>query len=138
MRIIIASNIKRLREMRYVTLDQLRLAAETGAILSVTLRAQGVGFYLHAEPRSGDEMVLMTTRGREPRAFGDVRKALMVLRELGIREARIDTRQWNPESGELLRAARPDRTKALKDLYADATAQAGASKTTTRKEKKDA
>lgn len=100
--------------MREMTLEQFRSSVETGGILSVTLKADGGSFYVNAETRNGDEAVLVTTRDKSPRSFADLRKAMLLLREMGILDARIDAKAWNPEQMESERHSRPDRAAAMK------------------------
>lgn len=99
--------------MHQLTLEQFRTTAETGALLSVTLRAQGAKFYLHAETRCGDA-TLITGREKTPRAFANPIKALALLRDLGIKEARVETTDWRPQDADLDRKKRPDRADALR------------------------
>ena len=101
--------------MQNMTLDRLRAAVEAGGVLSVTLRAQGSAFALIAETRRGDA-VLVDARRKEPRTFADPRKALKLLRDLGIHKAGLDAEQWRPEEAELLRPARPDAQARMKSL----------------------
>ena len=100
--------------MREMTLEQFRSSVETGGILSVTLKADGGAFYMKAETLKGDEAVLVTTRDKAPRSFADLRKAMLLLRKMGILDARIDAKDWNPEQGESERPSRPDRAAAMK------------------------
>lgn len=107
--------------MRTLTLEQFRATVEAGGVLGVNLKAQGGAFYVDVETRRG-EAVLVTAREKKPRAFADPRRALMLLRDIGIREAHIDTKSWRPEEQETLRPSRPDRSAAMKDTF-DAAAQ---------------
>lgn len=103
--------------MQNMTLEQLRSSVDSGGILSVTLKAEGGVFYVNAETRRGDEAVLVTTKSKSPRSFTDPRRALMLLRELGIREARLDAKAWSPEQSDLARHSRPDRAVAMKQTH---------------------
>ncbi len=100
--------------MREMTLEQFRSSVESGGILSVTLRAEGACFYVNAETRKGDKAVLIATHSKAPRSFTDPRKAMLLLREMGIRNAEIDASAWQPEQIEALRVSRPDRAAAMK------------------------
>lgn len=102
--------------MHKLTLEQFRTTFETGGILSVALVAQGGVFHVEAETRKGSA-VLTKARTTDLRQFRDATKALGLLRELGIREARVDTRQWQPEQADIGRATRPDRTDQLKAAH---------------------
>jgi hypothetical protein len=100
--------------MQTLTLDQLRSTHATGAVLGITLRAVGPSFEIEVETRGGPA-VLVTTRAKEARHFADPRKALLLLRELGINEARIDSHHWRPE--ELQRTARADVSQKMKATH---------------------
>ncbi len=102
--------------MQTLTLEQFRATVDTGGILSVVLKAIGAGFAIYAETRRGD-VVLVDTRKKQPRVFGDPRRALSLLREMGIRKAAIDAVDWKPEQDGLLRRARPDKSAALKATH---------------------
>ena len=65
--------------MQNMTLEQFRATVESGGILSVVLKAQGAAFAIQAETQRGDA-VLVDTRRKLPRLFGDPRKALALLR----------------------------------------------------------
>lgn len=103
--------------MQHYTLDQFRVLSESGGVIGVTLRGNGGSFYIEAETRGG-EAVLVPQRSKNPRRFPDPRKALTLLRELGIREARIDARNWRPEQLELEKTPRPDRKAQMKEVHA--------------------
>lgn len=99
--------------MHQLTLQQFRTSAETGAVLSVTLRADGAKFVLNAETRGGDA-TLVTGRTKTQRAFANPAQALTVLRGLGITDLRVDTSDWRPEDAAATRRTRPDRAEALR------------------------
>lgn len=103
--------------MENFTLDQLRAAQAGGAVLSVTLRAAGAGFEIEVETRGGPARLVKSRNKRETRRFIDPRKALLLLRELGLLEARIDARDWRPEEQTLERQPRPDRAEAMKAAH---------------------
>lgn len=85
-------------EMKTLTLEQLRALQEGGGVTSVTLTANGGhDFSVQIEMRKGGDAVLVATNTKQPRTFADPRRALALLRDLGIREARIDARNWAPE-----------------------------------------
>lgn len=102
--------------MQHYTLDQFRALSESGGVIGVTLRGNGGSFYIEAETRRGDA-VLVPMRGKNPRRFADPRRALSLLRDLGIREARIDARNWRPEQLELEKVSRPDRSEQMKAAH---------------------
>lgn len=94
-----------------LTVDQLRVTAEAGGIVTAIIKAEGPGFYLNLETRKGD--AILVTFKRQPRVFADPRKILMLLRDVGIRQARIDTANWRPEEQDLLKRSRPDRKEVM-------------------------
>jgi len=102
--------------MQSLTLAQFRSTVEAGGIMSVVLKAQGAAFTIQAETRRGDA-VLVDTRRKEPRMFGDPRKALALLREMGIRKASVDAEAWRPDQADLLRQPRPDKSRTLKAAH---------------------
>jgi hypothetical protein len=102
--------------MQHYTLDQFRALSESGGVVGVTLRGNGGSFYIEVETRRGDA-VLVPQRGKSPRRFPDPRRALTLLRDLGISEARIDARDWRPEQLELEKASRPDSSVQLKAAH---------------------
>lgn len=104
--------------MQHLTLEQFRATQDAGAVLSVTLKAQGAGFEMQIETRRGLAVLVKTRDKDDTRRFLDPRKALLLLRDLGIREARIDGQQWRPEDREFERQPRPDRAEAMKAAHA--------------------
>lgn len=100
--------------MQNLTLDQFRTVTEAGGLLSVSLVAQGATFHVEAETRKG-RAVLVKARGKALREFRNPAKAMLLLRELGVREMRTDTRQWQPEQAEIPAYSRPDRAQALNE-----------------------
>src|SRR5262245_35993269 len=79
--------------------EPVRSAAQNqaGGITSVTLKAEGGAFVVAVATRSGDDGVLVTTHSEEPRRFTDLRKALLLLREMGIASVQVDATRWNPD-----------------------------------------
>ncbi len=100
--------------MQNLTLDQFRTVTEAGGLLSVSLVAKGGTFHVEAETRKG-LAVLVKARGNALREFRNPTKAMLLLRELGVREMRTDTRQWQPEQAEATAYSRPDRAKAMNE-----------------------
>ncbi|KVS62777.1 hypothetical protein [Burkholderia cepacia] len=106
--------------MQLLTLEQLRATQDAGGVLSVTLHGQGAAFEVQVETRRGQAKLVKARKARtapEIRRFADPRKALLLLRELGIREARIDSQQWRPEDQAVERVSRPDRAAHLKAAH---------------------
>src|SRR5438270_12106988 len=102
--------------MQALTLDQLRAVTQTGGIASVSLKAEGGSFLVTVATRSGDEGLLVTTRSKEPRRFSDLRKAVRLLREMGIATVQVDATAWNPDEASA-GMARPDRSAAMKRAH---------------------
>jgi hypothetical protein len=103
--------------MQQLTIEQFRATVEAGGVLSVSLVAQGPAFTIHAETHRG-EAVLIDTRKKQPRQFMDPRKALLLLREFGMKDTRMDINAWRPEQMDTVRRSRPDRREAMKDVVA--------------------
>src|ERR1700689_3206261 len=102
--------------MQTLTLEQLRATAQAGGVASVTLKAAGGTFLVAVATRSGGDGVLITTRTKEPRHFADPRKAMLLLRAMGIATAQLDISQWNPDET-TIGTPRPDRAVALKRAH---------------------
>jgi len=110
--------------MHTMNLEQLRATAAAGGVAGATLKGQGSAFYLAIQTRKGGEAVVVTAKGRrgqlpQPRRFIDPRKAMLLLRDIGICELHIDGTQWRPEDGDAERS-RPDRSAAMKATHAAA------------------
>jgi hypothetical protein len=106
--------------MQLLTLEQLRATHEAGGVLTVTLRGEGAAFEVQVETRRGLAKLVKVRKARtapEVRRFADPRKALLLLRDLGIREAHIDSQQWRPEDQAFERPSRPDRAEHLKAAH---------------------
>ena len=59
----------------------------------------------------------MVTSRHQPRRFAAPRKALQLLRGIGLTDCRIDTAQWRPENSALEKTPRPDRSLALRAAH---------------------
>ncbi len=103
--------------MQFLTLEQFRATQDSGGVLSVTLMADGPGFEVQIETRRGLATLVKTRDKASTRRFVDPRKALMLLREVGIHEARIAGQQWRPDEQALERKPRPDRAEAMKAAH---------------------
>ena len=103
-------------DMQQLTLEQFRATVEAGGVMTVTLKATGAAFAMQAETRRGDA-VLVDSRRKQPRMFADPRKALMLLRDMGIRNARLDTVAWQPEQAGILRKPRPAAAVQMKAAH---------------------
>jgi hypothetical protein len=102
--------------MQTLSLDQLRAATQAGGITSVTLRAEGGAFVVAVATRTGDDGLLVTTRTKQPRRFADLRKAMLLLREMGIASVQVDATLWNPDEA-MAGTPRPDRSVAMKRAH---------------------
>ena len=102
--------------MQNLTLEQFRAIVTSGGVESVVLKAQGAAFEIQAITRRG-EATLVDTRKKLPRLFGDPRQALLLLRELGIGKASVDTEAWRPEQADAVRRTRPDKSLTLKTAH---------------------
>ena len=103
--------------MQHMTLEQFRATNDAGAVLSVTLKADGAGFEMQIETRRGLAKLVKTRDKDDARRFIDPRKAMLLLRDIGIRELRIDGQKWRPEEHELERKPRPDRAEVMKAAH---------------------
>jgi len=81
--------------MNGMTLEQLRESVRAGGVNDVTLKGRGGSFTVEIEASRGPAQ-LVTARGTAPRRFRNPSAAMMVLRDAGIDEARLDTRDWAP------------------------------------------
>lgn len=105
--------------MQNITLEQLRATVSAGGVVGVTLKGQGSGFLMEIATRSGQSGLLVKARSTEPRRFGSPNSALIVLRELGIAVAQIDTTSWNPDQKEVTQN-RDSRAQAMHEAHAAA------------------
>ena len=106
--------------MNTLNLDQLRASASAGGVTGITLKGEGAAFIVNIETLRG-QAVMVTTKGRGgqaplPRKFLDPRKALLLLRDVGINGLRIDGAAWRPDDASE-RTARPDRSAAMKATH---------------------
>ncbi|MDP2369903.1 hypothetical protein [Rhodoferax sp.] len=83
--------------MHSMTLEQLRVASNSGGVSGVTLKGQGGAFLVQIDTRSGSGAVLSKARSSEPRRFGNPIAALSLLRDLGITVGQFDASDWNPD-----------------------------------------
>lgn len=97
------------------SLEQLKAATQAGGVVGITLCGDGAAFVINVQTQRG-QAVMVTSR-RQPRRFADPRKALQVLRGIGLTDCRIDTAQWRPDDSALEKTARPDRSLALRAAH---------------------
>ncbi len=103
--------------MQAMTLEQFRATNDAGGVLSVTLKADGAGFEMQIETHRGPARLVKTRDRSAARRFVDPLKALLLLRDLGIRKAQIDSEMWRPGEIEFERKPRPDRAEAMKAAH---------------------
>lgn len=103
--------------MQNFTLEQFRATNAAGGVLSVTLRGDGAGFEMQIETRRGVAKLVKARDKSETRRFLDPRKALLLLRDLGIGEVQINSQDWRPDDHETERKPRPDRSAAMKAAH---------------------
>ena len=103
--------------MQQMTLEQLRATHSAGGIVSATLKAVGPAFELRVETRNGWATLVKTRDRHHVRRFLDPRKALLLLRDMGITQARVDGADWRPEEQAQERQPRPDRSAAMKAAH---------------------
>ncbi len=108
--------------MYTLNLEQLKAATLTGGVTGITLRGDGAAFVVNVQTQRGD--AVMVTSRKQPRRFADPRKALQLLRSIGLNECRINATDWHPEAHALEKTARPDRSVALKAAHQAAQADA--------------
>lgn len=105
--------------MKTFTIDQARSAAAAGGVLSANLRPVGSMFELEFETRNGAAKLIASV-SKKARRFGNPVKAFEIVRELGLEGGHFSVAQWRPEERELDRAARPDKSAALKATHESA------------------
>lgn len=81
------------------TLQQLRAATQAGGILSVTIKAQGNGFFVQIATRTG-QAVLVTARNKDPRSFKSPLQAIMLLKQIGIVQGSFDSTLYDAKQRE--------------------------------------
>lgn len=102
--------------MDSMTLEQLRVASNSGGVSGVTIKGQGGAFLVQIGTRSGSGAVLSKARSSEPRRFGNPIVALSLLRDLGITVGQFDASDWNPAEKVVNR--RDDaRAQVLRDAH---------------------
>lgn len=101
--------------MHGMTLEQLRTSVQAGGVQDITLRGEG-GSFLVEIGMGTDAAVLVKARSTEPRRFRTPTSAMMVLRGVGIDEARLDARDWDPTRKDRSRA-RDSRAEAMRRAH---------------------
>lgn len=102
--------------MHSMTLEQLRVASNSGGVSGVTLKGQGGAFLVQIDTRSGSGAVLSKARSKEPRRFGNPIAALSLLRELGITMGQFDASDWNPDE-KVVNSRDDSRAQVLREAH---------------------
>lgn len=104
------------------TLQQLRAATQAGGVAGVSLKAQGSGFFIQIQLRTGQNAVLVTARSRSPRMFKNPAQAFGVLKRVGIVTGSFDVTHYSPEQQQTSNDNKPKEkistTKASKTVPA--------------------
>lgn len=95
-------------------LAQASAAVKAGAVLSAVLRADQGAFYIELETRESGVAELVTSNGRERRAFRDPGQALKVVRELGVATGRFALEDWDTHAPKAKAWSRPDQAAQMK------------------------
>ena len=86
--------------MNKITFAELRALVEAGAVVEVTLEAAGQRFLLKVTTRHAEAVLVATNNRDKPRAFSDPRRAMSILRGIGVRRVVLDCVRWTPEQAE--------------------------------------
>ena len=108
--------------MQTLNLEQLKVTTLAGGVTGITLRGDGAAFVISIQTQRGE--AVMVTNRKQPRRFADPRKALQLLRGLGLNECRINATNWQSERLAADKVSRPDRSLALKAAHDAAQADA--------------
>ena len=108
--------------MQTLNLEQLKAATLSGGVSGITLRGDGAAFVVSEQTQRGD--AIMVTSRKQPRRFADPRKALQLLRGIGLNECHVNATDWHPDAHAPGKVARPDRSAALKAAHEAAQADA--------------
>jgi hypothetical protein len=99
--------------IKIISQEQLRAIHHAGGVIHVTLAAKGGLFFVAVATQSGETFTLSKARSKDPRGFIDPRKAMIVLRGMGITLGQFDWSHWNPEHRDLSKL-RPERAKEMR------------------------
>lgn len=104
--------------MRRILFDvaQASAAVKAGGVLGAILRADRSGFFLELETRDG-VAELVTSNGRERRAFRDPGLALKVARELGVSSGRFAIEEWDTHAPKAPAWKRPDQSQHMRQKH---------------------
>lgn len=100
-------------QMKIISQEQLRAIHHAGGVTHVTLAAKGGLFFIRVATQSGETVTLSKARSRDPRGFIDPRKAMILLRDMGIAVGQFDSSAWDPKHRDLSKL-RPERAKEMR------------------------
>ena len=110
--------------MKTISQEQLRAIHHAGGIIHVTLAATGGLFFVRVATQSGEIITLSKARSKDPRGFIDPRKAMILLRNMGITIGQFDASQWDPEHRDLSKL-RPERANAMRKIQPETLSKKG-------------
>lgn len=110
------------------TLQQLRAATQAGGVAGVSLKAQGNGFFVQIQLRTGQQAVLVTARSKSPRMFKNPVQSFGVLRRVGIVTGSFDITHFTPEQH-----SASDKPEKKTNTKTNKTAKASNPKTVTER-----
>lgn len=82
--------------MHSMTLRQLRTTHQAGGLTGARLQAQGKGFFVIADSRTGDAVILVRNSDHQPRFFIDPGTAIKLLHDIGFGVVQVDMAAWQP------------------------------------------
>lgn len=87
--------------MESMTLEQMRMTFKSGGLSAAQVVAQGRKFFITADTKTGDRVVLVVHAGRKPRMYGKPVTALKALYDIGFKTVAVELGNWTPDQGEL-------------------------------------
>jgi len=99
-----------------MTLEQLRATVSAGGVTDITLKGQHGGFLMEITTSNGRDAFLARARSIEPRLFGSLTCAMIVLRDLGIAVAQIDITNWVPDQKDMS-SSRQSRDQTMRGTH---------------------
>ncbi|MEX3953969.1 hypothetical protein AB4Y40_40530 [Paraburkholderia sp. EG287B] len=95
-------------------LAQASAVVRAGGVLSAIVRAERGAFYIELETRESGVAELVTSNGRERRAFRDPGQALKVVRALGVATGRFALEEWDTRAPKAPAWTRPDQSAHMR------------------------
>lgn len=87
--------------MQAVDYDQLRTLVNAGSVLSIAFEAVGKDFALKVKTPKGEAILVLANARDTPRLFADLRRGLLLLSDIGIKQVSVDASKWEPKQHEL-------------------------------------